>query len=387
MCGIVYSMSFNGKPVNSTVLGRYKAQRNRGNEGFGFYIPESNRLTHNVRESRIISLLKRDQASEILFHHRFPTSTSNVRNACHPFSTKDTYDHNYVVVHNGVLQNEYKLLDVHESEGIKYVSMQENGQFNDSEALAHDLAQYIEGQVTELTASGSIAFIAIQRKNDGERTALYFGRNQGNPLKMKFTKKSVTISSEGDGVLIEENTLYRWDYAEKRLSMTPMTIPYSTWSSTTTYSNYGNYGGYGAGYNWSNKSGLYDDEDGIEVYNSGFGVVDTRKEFEDEAQAYERSVIKDKVLSLKYDTYENAYDAIELGEDEFDAMKKREKDLELKELADTITDAEIQEYCSLDDELFILERALAVLRQEVLADKQVGFHYTPDSGQRKLAVC
>jgi predicted glutamine amidotransferase len=156
-----------------------------------------------------LNLLKRHQeATEVMFHHRIPTSTINVRNACHPFSTKDYFENQYVVIHNGVLHNEDLLKKEHDKLGIQYVSVQENGRFNDSEALAYDLARYFEGQVDTLTARGSIAFIAVKRDEAGKPVCLFFGRNYGNPLKMKRTKYSLTLSSEGKGEDVEAHTLY-----------------------------------------------------------------------------------------------------------------------------------------------------------------------------------
>jgi hypothetical protein len=399
----VYSQSFNGKPVNKTIIKRYLAQRSRGTDGFGFYIPEKDRLTHNVREGRILSLLRRDKATEVLFHHRFPTSTANVRSACHPFSTKNYYDHNYVLVHNGVLHNEEELAEKHYKNGIEYVSMQEDGRFNDSEALAHDVAQFIEGKVERISAQGSIAFICIQSDGKGNKTAMYFGRNAGNPLKMKQTKHSLTISSEGDGELVEVNKLYRWDYKTKSLTSTRVVIP-----EGYSYSNYyGNYRGYGYGYNW--------DDDGLEDYGvdsrgrplpvfsstqtgwdnwgnpidaNGCLVPNgqtTRDYFLQQDERYsdfeqaERSFVKQKVDELMYDCYENPIDALELAEDSLEALKGREKRLETKELEDTITDAEITEYCMLDDEMQLLVRAIEYLKKEVSGQTQIGFQFTRET--------
>src|SRR4051812_8277768 len=138
MCGIVYYNDLRGNAVNNAVIERYRLQSGRGKSGFGFYIPQLDRMVHNPRENRIVRLLQReDKASEVLFHHRFPTSTMNVRSSCHPFSTKansDKFKHQYVLVHNGVLQNDDELKKAHEKLGIKYVSEQPDGRFNDSEA-------------------------------------------------------------------------------------------------------------------------------------------------------------------------------------------------------------------------------------------------------------
>lgn len=353
-------------------------------------------MTHNVLEGRILSLLRRDKATEILFHHRFPTSTSNVRNACHPFSTKDYYDHNYVLVHNGVLYNDDELAEKHLSEGISYVSMQNDGRFNDSEALTHDVAQFIEGKVTKITAAGTIAFICVQRDSKGKKKALYFGRNNGNPLKMKFTKHSLTLSSEGDGEDVPVNRLHRYDYKTKSLTSTPVIIPTGY---TPNYSN--DYMGYGYGYDWDYGDGYDSRGRPLPTYSSkqtGWdkwgnpidangcvvaGGQSTRDYFESLGEDYndyeeaERSFIKQKVDELLYDCYENHEDALELARDELNALSKREKKLEVKELSDAITDAEIEEYCRLDDEIRLLTGAIDYLTREVTRKQsQAGFQFT-----------
>ena len=256
MCGIVYSKSFTGKDVTKTILKRFEAQRSRGTTSFGFYLPESNRLTHNVKETRIKNLLKRSkgQNHEVLFHHRFSTSTADVPNACHPFSTKDFFKNNYVGVHNGVISNDNVLEKQHLKLGINYVSRQKNGQFNDSEALIYDIARYLEGEVDELTAQGSIAFIIIKRNKDGKNKTLFFGRNSGNPLKIKMTKRSLTLSSQGEGKDIETNQLYSYDYETGELKKRYLYIPY--YRSSGYSSNYCN-PSYSNGYADFDKDGNY----------------------------------------------------------------------------------------------------------------------------------
>ena len=172
----------------------------------------------------------------MLFHHRFSTSTADVPNACHPFSTKDFFKNNYVGVHNGVIGNDDELEKQHLELGINYISRQTNGQFNDSEALIYDIARYLEGEVDELTARGSIAFIIIKRNKDGKNKTLFFGRNNGNPLKMKMTKHSLTLSSQGEGKDVEANQLYSYDYETGELKKRYLLIPYY---ESSGYSNYG----------------------------------------------------------------------------------------------------------------------------------------------------
>jgi predicted glutamine amidotransferase len=210
------------------------AQRHRGTQGFGYYLPETNRLAHNPDEKRLLTDLKRQRgASEVLFHHRFPTSTANVQNACHPFSTRgDMFKHNYVLVHNGYLSNEDTLKDAHEALGIKYVSEQPDGRFNDSEALLYDVALYLEGKQDKLNAKGAIAFVVIERDEAGEAIKLHWGRNGSSPLKIDIKDESITIASEGQGKDVPTNRLFTHEYGSGMYDSIELDIPAYVYTQT-----------------------------------------------------------------------------------------------------------------------------------------------------------
>ena len=192
-------------------------------------------LVRSTTEKGIKKWLKRYPSDNILFHHRFPTSTDNVKNACHPFSTGDFFKTNYVLVHNGHISNDDKLRQEHEARGIKYYSMQPDGfSFNDSEALLWDIALYLEGEQTELKATGNIAFICMAMGKGNQHDRLYFGRNS-NPLNMKFNDHILMLSSEGKGEPIEQNTLYNFDYKTRKLETKPLEIPQYVYTTPTVY--------------------------------------------------------------------------------------------------------------------------------------------------------
>lgn len=368
MCGIVYSQSFDGKPVNKTIMARYLKQRNRGHSGFGFYLPNQNRLTHNPREGRIMSLLRRsNEATEILYHHRMPTSTANVRNACHPFSTKDYFRNNYVLVHNGVLWNEHELKEEHNKIGIDYVSEQASGEFNDSEALTYDVARYIEGDVKYISAEGSIAFICVQNDKKGHKRALYFGRNSGNPLVMKRTRWSLTLSSEGDGEMIDPDTLYRFDYKTHKLTRRPILIPERS-KDTFAYT--------------------YTSKDGRPLLGSGQdgywdrlpqGLVD--EDFSSKSyQELESDYIQWQKEDLLGEAYGDAELAIDLAEEDIQKLNRRIEKLDDRiNVYQNATEDEKDEYYSKCDKLTYLKRAVDELRKEASGQSQMGFRYSPDS--------
>lgn len=168
--------------------------------------------------------LRKQEGAEILFHHRFPTSTENVRNACHPFSTKTLFRDNYIMVHNGVVRNARTLKEDHEKRGIEYISVQPDGRFNDSEALAYDLGLLFDGQTDKLSAEGSIAFVVVRRDPTGKAMGVFFGRNYSSPLVMKKTPNSLTISSEGEGEVVPVNKLHYFSYDTGKITTRDLTI-------------------------------------------------------------------------------------------------------------------------------------------------------------------
>lgn len=187
-----------------------------------------NHLIRKTRESDITAWLRKYKSTDILFHHRFPTSTDNVKNACHPFSTKDHFETNYILIHNGHITNASSLKKAHAEIGIDYYSIQEDERFNDSEALTWDLALYLEGEQDKLQAYGGIAFICVAIK-DGKKK-LYFGRNS-SPLFMQISKKRVFLASVAGTARneVKRDTLYTFDYETKKLTEAPLKIMVSSW--------------------------------------------------------------------------------------------------------------------------------------------------------------
>lgn len=217
MCGIIYGESFTDKPINGFIMNQFEAQKTRGQQGFGVFDKECGRLVRNPQQGSIMRWLENHPAKTLLFHHRLPTSTDNVKNACHPFSTQDKFDTNYILVHNGHIGNSRTLKSAHEKLGIEYYSTQKDGRFNDSEALLWDVALYLEGEQDELKAYGGIAFICMAIPKDKRKsTKLYFARNS-NPLNLSFDTEALLLSSEGKGEPIPANTLHEYNYRTKQL--------------------------------------------------------------------------------------------------------------------------------------------------------------------------
>lgn len=278
MCGLVYSQRFDGQPVNNEILDRFDNQRHRGTEGFGLFDGFKNNLVRASKEDKILNWLVKYPSDLIMFHHRNPTSTINVKRAAHPISTRDHYGKTqYILIHNGMISNSRSLKEEHEKLGIKYYAELQDKTFNDSEALAWDVAEYLEGNQKSLEAYGMIAFICI-KLNGKKLEKLYFGRNS-NPLVMQRDKNGITLSSEGEGESIDSDTLYTWNYKLKRLTKKKLNIP-RWYSDTDSYVPYNSDSSRSSSYTPGYKSpsspgwgayGSYDplDEDYYDGYDDG----------------------------------------------------------------------------------------------------------------------
>ena len=380
MCGIVYMKSFRNKNVTNKILNRYQAQRNRGTSGFGFYLPGADRLTHNANENRIIKLLKQQVTSEALFHHRFPTSTDNVRNACHPFSTKKTFEHNYVLVHNGVVTNSRTLKADHDLQGIEYVSMQADQRFNDSEALLYDVALYLEGKQDKLKARGSIAFVCIENDKDGNPLKLHFGRNDGSPLKMTFTNKEIVLASEGLGQEVVPDKLYSFDYATQKLDVIDLEIPDYYYYNSQNYGIGFQYESLGeapiynnAGYAWSEKH--QDWRSTKDILDSGDQTLNIRL-LESSLKVHEQNILSraykyaSNVMEDNGNDYEKAWNSIENHLDSVDGKLIRLNSQLRGSIQGTNRHKELANMqLSLVTERSVLEEALDLIMEMITDDE------------------
>lgn len=223
MCGILSVYNKKGGPANELMAKIYDSQKHRGRDGFGFAEINDNSviLKRFVLEDDFLNNLKESKSSEIIAHHRIPTSTTNNVKSNHPIYSIDCeiYAHNYYLQHNGHIMNSVELRREHEKCGIKYNS-DEGDEFTDSESLLHELALIIEGhnKADEFAAKGGMAFIMVQTDKDNNPTALYFGRN-GNPLKINNDENALILRSEAVAAEdVEINKLFKYDYNTKEIT-------------------------------------------------------------------------------------------------------------------------------------------------------------------------
>lgn len=162
--------------------------------------------------------------------------TDNVKSAAHPFATRDYYgDNQYILVHNGYIENSDELFVEHQEKGMEYKSLDRDLKYTDTESLLWDFAESMEHD-KDLTAVGAIAFVCV-KLHKGKLDKLYFARNSLRPLKLNRDKQGISLSSEGEGEDIETGTLYTWNYKLKRLTTKNFDIPtYKRWEPLKSYS-------------------------------------------------------------------------------------------------------------------------------------------------------
>lgn len=245
MCGLLYGRRRDNRSVVKSALRRYEKQKGRGTQGFGYIVVKNGKIQDIKRakyEYYIKGFLdKEDGASEILFHHRQPTSTENLEEMTHPIVVKShLLDHNYYVIHNGVLTNEDELKVKYEAMGFAYTTTikkrtiteiagkvteeSETVGFNDSESFAIDLALFLDNKKTSIESVGSIAFICYQTDKEDNIIKIHYGRNSGNPLVVEDNNDLFFIKSSGGGKEIDEDTLFSIDYKTNKVSEAKVSI-------------------------------------------------------------------------------------------------------------------------------------------------------------------
>ncbi len=215
---LIHAKNLTGsEAVNNIIKILYENQKGRGQEGFGFVgLNASSVDTYRaLKESGIIGYLNENPYSEILFHHRNPTSTQNCLKSTHPFKVRVS-GKTYYFAHNGIIQNCEELWAEHKKQGIAYESA-EQGFFNDSEALAWDFCLWLNKGQEAMKAKGPVAFVCLETNGQNRAVKLYFYRNSEAPLRVYRDKALLVISSEGGYPLLKENRLYFWDYEKRQI--------------------------------------------------------------------------------------------------------------------------------------------------------------------------
>lgn len=268
MCGILFTHNHKARSTKH-IKDMFNAQSERGIDGFGAVLVNGSRITdvHRATDKKgIFKKLKHKHSNMCLFHHRYPTSTPNLVESTHPMKIQlANTAHRYYIIHNGVISNHRELYQAHKTEGIEYKShirehttyvtaggteyyTEESEKYNDSEALAYDLAKVFEGQQELVKARGSIAFIALQTDLKNNVLRVLFGRNDDSPMYMYRSNKSLVLASTFKAVqklsttdikIVDTDTLYSYDVRDGSITEVPLEL------NGTKYSYYGSYSGYG----------------------------------------------------------------------------------------------------------------------------------------------
>lgn len=245
MCGVLFARRRDKHPVKKALLKRYNAQAARGRKGYG-YIAIDNGVVRDVQrfetEFEAEKAVKNESASEILFHHRMPTSTPNEKDMTHPIVVKNKeLASDYYVIHNGVLRNENTLKLKHEALGYEYTTHREvittiktkhnkkettTVSFNDSEAFAIELARFLDGKSDKIDAVGTISFICLETDHKGKVLSIHYGHNSGNPLVIENNGDLFFIKSEGnkDDEMVPTDRLFTMDYKTGSLTAREVAI-------------------------------------------------------------------------------------------------------------------------------------------------------------------
>jgi len=240
MCGIIAKSFTNPAPAKQVwqdIKRLYTKQKHRGTEGFGYvsvlqdYSVYVKRSTDDTILDTLMQIKKPTRA--IMFHHRYPTSTDNLEPCSHPiYVSNPELTHDYYVIHNGVISNCNELKKKHNEAGYKYTtehkvttkteieylfsnlhkeeddiySLEDESsylKYNDSEAVAIEIARLIENKIENLyhVYGGYSCIIMKVDKKTNKCHDMYWIRNASNPLSYMEEGDFCGVSEAGkDGV-------------------------------------------------------------------------------------------------------------------------------------------------------------------------------------------
>lgn len=252
MCGLAGAFYAQNKertdrPIRR-ILELYDDQAGRGQKGYGAVMVQQGLETVLYRATQELSIgvdlrlhsFLYDEPIGCLFHHRLPTSTPNTIQQTHPiFVSNTSLKYDYYVIHNGVIYNDDKVKEGHDS--FIYTTLQEDGKFNDSEACAIEFALACENKKHEIKTRGAQALAAVvMDKETNKAVKVVFGTNGQNPLNYEFEKGYLEFASELKGEKCKSDTLYIFDLATGSLKTRGLKFvaPYYYPSPSTHTSNF-----------------------------------------------------------------------------------------------------------------------------------------------------
>jgi glucosamine 6-phosphate synthetase-like amidotransferase/phosphosugar isomerase protein len=360
-------------PIQKSIWKRYKNQDNRGKSGFGYIAIEDGKVKEVKRfttEKEVEEALREETSSEIMFHHRLPTSTPNIAELNHPITVKlKEFEKNYYVIHNGVIDNDDDLYAKHKDMGFEYETLMEINtitetrknkeevktyQFNDSECLAYEVALLLEGKQNEIEAEGTIAFICIETNKHNKIEYIHYGKNSGNPLIVERDELTglLFIKSEGAGTSLVSDVLYSMDYATGEVSEENFAIgkdrvtpSYNSANKHTGFNMYDDYDNDDSAYGYNYRNNLFQQTESRNIRD----LVPVNDETIDEVE----SRYNDYIAELE-DRHEELIEQEEDLRIELGTYKTFAEDLSLGDL-------ERQGY---EEEVVAVQEAIAVIKQD-----------------------
>lgn len=194
MCGILAS---NNKDIIATKL--YE-QMGRGIQGAGYALDtKAVYKSANIFDVFGKFSMEWKHAKFGMFHHRFPTSTTNTDETAHPFYHPT--DKNLVGIHNGVISNPAEVLG--ELTKTKWYVR------NDSQAIIYEIMEAIKNPKDITRKSVGYAAVMVM---DLRTKKFYVYKDTKAPLFLVKTKDFWLISSEklknGGGEAVPDDTLF-----------------------------------------------------------------------------------------------------------------------------------------------------------------------------------
>lgn len=246
MCGL--TAAFNTKKegkktnknnVNDIIINQFQNQCSRGQKGFGIIRINKGKIEVDraCETTKFLMDLYLKPSQMIIAHHRTPTSTDNLIDQTHPmWISNNVLDHDYLVVHNGVISNDDDLRLKHIELGFKYQTEyteiayndQKSQVWNDSEAIAIELALFIEKKISAIGIDNAAAFIVLQiDKKTNKAKEVFFGKNGSySDLNIYKAENVLQISSEGIGEKVKENILFSFEIKDPLMTLKETPVPF-----------------------------------------------------------------------------------------------------------------------------------------------------------------
>lgn len=211
MCGIIAYIGKSPTVAKQKIINQYQEQHHRGKEGFGLIAINNKGITieRATEPFKMMFDLQKSTTPALFFHHRLPTSTPNKMRQTHPITVNhDELTKTWHIMHNGCIGNADELFTKHtEKLGYLYTTLRQNiipkvgyktlnEDFNDSEAIAIELARFFEGKDTLIDTHSSCAFVAVSIDKKTKKMVAYWGRNNGNPLSYDTDDDGIIIASD-----------------------------------------------------------------------------------------------------------------------------------------------------------------------------------------------